>query len=545
LLRRTRSSTILLAACVLGGPVAVGDESAPDIPDGEELEAAGAVIGNVEFERRNVFDLSNPDENNALYRLANRLHIVTRESVIRQQLLFSPGEPYSQRLIDESERILRANDFFYDADVRPIRYADGVVDIRVTTRDVWTLMPGLSVSRSGGENKARVSMSETNLLGTGARVKVAYVDDVDRESTSFEYSDRNLADTWWSLLVGYSDNSDGDFQQFSLEQPFYALDTRRAFGGRWFARDAEIRFYELGEEVAEYRLEQSFANVYHGWSDGLRHGWVRRLTAGVTFDERRFSEVPAPDFPALLPEDRELVYPWIGFELFENRFETSENRDQIDRTEDFFMGTRLTATLGYAAETFGSDRDAILTTLSASRGFGSVNDRALLLSSTLSGRVEDGKAVNTLWQVDSRYYRQLSDRSLFFTTLEGAWGLELDLDNPLQLGGDSGLRGYPLRYQVGDKRILLTAEYRYYTDWYPFRLARVGGAVFADVGRTWGENPAGGDSLGWLRDVGVGLRFAPTRASGREVIHLDLAFPLDGDPTIDDVQVLLESKTSF
>ena len=113
------------------------------------------------------------------------------------------------------------------------------------------------------------------------------------------------------------------------------------------------------------------------------------------------------------------------------------------------------------------------------------------------------------------------------------------------LGGDSGLRGYPLRYQVGEKRLLATAEFRYFTDWYPFRLARVGGAVFADVGRTVGRNPAGGQSLGWLKDVGVGLRFMPTRASGREVVHLDIAFPLDGDPSIDDVQILLESKRSF
>ena len=92
---------------------------------------------------------------------------------------------------------------------------------------------------------------------------------------------------------------------------------------------------------------------------------------------------------------------------------------------------------------------------------------------------------------------------------------------------------------------MLSAEYRYYTDWYPFRLARVGGAVFADAGRTWGPNPAGGGSIGWLTDVGVGLRLSPTRASGREVIHLDVAFPLDGDPTIDEVQVLLETKRSF
>jgi hemolysin activation/secretion protein len=130
-------------------------------------------------------------------------------------------------------------------------------------------------------------------------------------------------------------------------------------------------------------------------------------------------------------------------------------------------------------------------------------------------------------------------------TLSSSWGRRLDLDNLLQLGGDNGLRGYPLRYQVGDRRVLLTVEQRYFTDWYPFRLVRVGGAVFADAGRTWGDNPAGGPPLGWLKDLGIGLRLAPTRASGRDIIHLDLAFPLDGDPSIDSVQVLLQSKRSF
>ena len=68
---------------------------------------------------------------------------------------------------------------------------------------------------------------------------------------------------------------------------------------------------------------------------------------------------------------------------------------------------------------------------------------------------------------------------------------------------------------------------------------------FADVGRVWGQGPTGARPQGWLRDVGIGLRLGPTRASGRDVIHIDIAFPLDGDPTIDDVQFLIESKSSF
>ena len=93
--------------------------------------------------------------------------------------------------------------------------------------------------------------------------------------------------------------------------------------------------------------------------------------------------------------------------------------------------------------------------------------------------------------------------------------------------------------------MLATIEQRYYTDWYPFRLARVGGAVFADAGRVWGPNPLGDDNREWLVDVGVGLRLALTRFSSRSIIHIDVAFPLNGDPTIDSVQLLIESRKSF
>ena len=70
-------------------------------------------------------------------------------------------------------------------------------------------------------------------------------------------------------------------------------------------------------------------------------------------------------------------------------------------------------------------------------------------------------------------------------------------------------------------------------------------AVFADAGRTWGDDPLGGENLGWLRDVGFGLRLAPTRFGTDKVFHIDVAFPLDGDDSIDSVQFLIEAKRSF
>ena len=401
-----RAGTLRTAGALLGLTFGVA-AAADGPPDGATLEAEGAVIGEIVLERRNVFDLSIPEENNALYRLANRLHIVTRESVIRQQLLVREGEPYVERLVEESERLLRRNEYFYDAKIRPLRYADGVVDLQVTTRDLWTLMPGFSVSRKGGENRLRLSMSETNLLGGGARVKLAYTDDVDREQTSIEYRDRNLGNSWTSLFLQYSDNSDGEVLQAALNQPFYALDARRAWGVSAYSADAETRFYALGDEVAEYRSERRVFTAHLGRSGGLQDGWVRRVTFGITRDVARFGETRDRALPQLVPEDREFLYPWLGIEVVEDDFQTSSNRDQIDRTEDFFMGTRLGASLGYASADAGSDRDAWLLQASASRGFGSIGSAALLLSSALSARVEDGTLTNALWHADSRYYRQL------------------------------------------------------------------------------------------------------------------------------------------
>jgi hypothetical protein len=524
----------------------VNDETAAEkIPAHTELEALGAVIGEIIFDKQNVFDLSKPGENKSLFRLANRWHIITRDSVIRNQLLFRPGDVFSKRLLEESERLLRQNVYFYDAKIEPVRYADGTVDIRVWTRDLWTLMPGFSVSRSGGENRSRVSISERNLLGRGVSLRLSYVDNVDRESTSFQYFDRTLGRTWTSLFAEIADNSDGGTTDVRVIRPFYELDARWSAGGTYYDDTREVSFYELGNEAAEYAADTDLHTAYFGWSPGLKDGWVRRWTTGVVYDEHQFSPVAGGTLPTLLPADRKLVYPFIGFELLQDKYESTSNRDQIERTEDFFMGARLWASIGYANEDFGADRESVLYRLEASQGFGSIQKKALLLSSSVTGRVDEGASANTEISLNARYYNQISNKRLFFMTLDASSGRNLDLDNLVDLGGDTGLRGYPLRYQTGESRFLLTIEQRYYTDWYPFRLFRVGGAVFADAGRVWGDNPLGSQSLGWLKDVGVGLRLVPTRASGRDVIHVDIAFPLDGDQSIDSVQFLIQSKRSF
>ncbi len=150
-----------------------------------------------------------------------------------------------------------------------------------------------------------------------------------------------------------------------------------------------------------------------------------------------------------------------------------------------------------------------------------------------------------LFTADARYYFRQSPRRLLFLNLSATAGSNLDADQQILLGGDNGLRGYPLRYQSGEGRWLFTAEQRLFSNWYPFQLFNVGGAVFYDMGATWGRDPLGTPSQGVLRDVGFGLRFGSSRSALGNVLHIDVAYPLDGDASARHVQFLIETKKSF
>lgn len=553
--RSGRHSSILLLMLIAWGPQSGAQQSpnlgdrevmvAAPVPKDEDLEAANAVIGDILLERRNVFDLSDPQENKWLYGWANRLHIVTRERVIRDQLLFEVGDDYSARQLEETARIVRSNRFTYDARIEPISYENGVVDVKVTTQDVWSLTPDGSFSRSGGENRTTLGIEEINLMGRGQLLRLKWIDSVDRTSTQFDFEDRNLGSSWVSMFLRLADNSDGETQLLSVVRPFHALDARWSGGGWISIDDRRTALYRLGDEAAEYRHQRNYMTGFAGWSAGLRDGWVRRWTAGYVFDDNRFSVAVDPALRAVIPQDRKLVYPVFGLEILQDDFSTTSNTNQIGRTEDFFMGTRFSASVGWADEGLGADRDALIVSATLNLGFGSLDKTALLLTGVINGRREGGRSKNATTSIRAGFYRRQSEKRLFFMELSGSAGHDLDLDNPAQLGGKSGLRGYPLRYQTGDSKMLFSIEQRYFTDWYPWRLFRVGAAIFADVGRTWGDNPIGEQNFGWMKDVGFGFRFAPTRFGTNKVAHLDFAFPLDGDPSIDSVQILLQAKRSF
>ncbi|MBK6471829.1 MAG: BamA/TamA family outer membrane protein [Betaproteobacteria bacterium] len=546
-LRRCLSAAALVLC--LAAPAAAGaQEAVPPpgpAPGWAELEAAGARIGEIRVVSDDIFDTADPREDKWLFRGANRLHIQTRPGVIERQLLFKSGDRLSVRVLEETERLLRNNRYLYDVRFRALAWHDGVVDIEVMTRDTWTLDLGASAGRTGGANTSGVHLREYNLLGTGTTLSVGRSNGVDRSGNEFEFFNDRAFGTAAALSYQHASNSDGRRDAISAQLPFRSLDSRRAAGLRVSNDDRIDAVYSAGNVVSQYRRRQNQREIFGGWSAGLQDGWVQRYSGGLRVDDDGYAPEPGLVAPTPLPADEKRVAPFVRIDLIEDRYEKEQNRNLVGRPEFFALGMAASMQLGRAATALGSTRNAWLYAASLSRGFEPVNGHRLIAAASMSGRHSDGQPQRQGGNLQAQYYLPQSPRWLFYAS--GALDL---LKNPdpadaLQLGGDNGLRGYPLRYQSGTRRALFTVEERFYTDIYLWQLFRIGGAGFFDVGRAWGGATANPQDPGWLRNAGVGLRFVSARAAFSNVLHVDLAFPLDAPADVKKVQFLVKTKTSF
>jgi hypothetical protein len=515
------------------------------LPTFPELEAAGATIGEIRISAQDIFDTSDPKEDKLLFRWANALHISTRPSVIERALLFKSGDKLSVRRIEETERVLRTNRYLYDVQFRPIAYHDGVVDIEVLTRDTWSLDPGLSAGTSGGVSTSSVNLVEHNLLGTGTTIGFGHSKAVDRSSNEFTFADDRAFGTLVAARYDYASNSDGRSTAASVIRPFYELDARWAAGVKAVKFNQIDAIYNAGVVASQYRHRQTMGEAFGGWSQGLVEGWVQRYSLGVSVQDDAYALEPGLVAPPRLPTDEKLVAPFVRYELIEDRFDRQLNRNLIGRPEFFALGLASTLQLGRASTGLGSSRDAWVYAGSVSRGFEPARGDIVIAAAAVTGQYADGHVRRQRLKAQTQYYAPQGKRWLFFASASGDVLTRPDVPDTLLLGGDNGLRGYPLRYQSGTRRALFTVEERFYTDLYVWQLFRVGGAAFFDAGRAWGGDNVNQLNPGWLRNAGFGLRIVSARSAFSNVLHVDVAFPLNATPDIKKIQFLVKTRTSF
>ena len=509
----------------------------------------GARIGRIRIVRRPIFDTSDPEQDNFLYRTLNALNTPTWKSALRAQLVFDQGDLYEPGLIAESERILRQRAYLSAAWVGVTRVCGDELEVSVLARDTWTLLPSFGASRSGGENTSNAGISDPNFLGSGKSLDISYTRDPDRTETSIDFDDPNVLGSRWRTGFSYDERSDGRGRSLYLERPFYSerAGWRAGLSGVDDVRE-QSRFVGA-EAIADYRRSREYASVDWGWRLDEHNDRQLRLLGGYRYESFGFERLP--DEPALdvLPRDRTLSYPWIGFDLRENRFREMVNLTRLQRVEDVRDGFVWRTELGYSASGLGATEDRVVLNTDFEDALLATETNYARYGFSQSGtyRLDENRFENLQGTLNLEYFHGGSARwNSWYTKLSYTVAHNLTADQQLLLGGDNGLRGYPSEYQQGNRRALWTLERRYFPDWHPFKLFRVGGVLFADAGRAWFDDGRNnGPDDGVLKDVGFGFRLASSRIEVQRILHLDFAFPLDGDDSINLVQVLLRGRTRF
>lgn len=548
----SRSCLVLLLLLLGLLPAAAGAQ--------ESEECRLGRISELFIDNRSVFDLSDPDQDDRFlwaFRLANRLHVPTREEVIRRELLFDVGDCLDPALMEESERILRRSAFIARVDIFAVRQPDGSNHVVVDTQDDWSTKVEVQMEQGTGMRPSGFRVGEDNLFGTGRRVSAFYLRSFEERVYGATYLDPQLFGTRWQAGAEAGRTQLGYLFSESLIYPFVGET------GRWGVRQEvrhHDRYLEFLSEREEGLVGVLFPERRRGFDLGaaIRRGRPGRLTllgamlAGEWISypgEARLSSDDGteldslPSFPgmdsvgsvrAMLLTGRRNVY-----------YVRRRALDSVTGTEDVRLGLEVELGVGRSLAWLSTADD-----VSLDFGlFGAGEVMPGLLAGTqlrLEGKHEaSALAEGDTWrdvfgQFDAWVYLRPSDESrhTWVAALAAAGGWNTRVPFQLTIGGATGLRGYPRHIFPGAQRAVISLEQRSYLGW-PFpQLFDLGTVAFVDAGRTWaGDVPFGVDSP-VRANVGLGLRGALPPGSP-STFRLDLAAPIQSSLRVSDLVLSL------
>ena len=491
------------------------------VPAAATAQSTLPVIGEIEVVGHEVFEAGGT----APYRFANRLHVRTRERIVRNDLLFESGDPVDYELIEQTERNLRGLPFLRDARLETTEVdsdGDGAtdrLDVRVTTWDRWTLSPRVDFQQVEDRTLWELGVSEKNLLGFGKAVTLSHRQNLDRTIDRLTYDDQQLFHTNITLTGTLSQLSDGYDRLLIVDRPFLSLRDPWTYtiGAGGFRRTDPI--VEHGVEVDRLRHRGRWGDLVLGRAIVRRDAHAIRLVGAYRF---RSDHVGT--------DRREFGIAEVGLQAVSHRFVRLTHVNQFERTEDFNLGTESHVTLGLASEALGGAAPATFVAAGHQQGVVLRDEHFVILNAAVGGRREGASWRNLAASAGVRYLLKPSPRTAIIGRVDYVHGHRFDPEVQLRLGIESGLRGYPVRQFTGNRSLLLSIEERWFVADDVWQLFSLGVAGFFDSGFVWPEGQP--VHFGDLRSaIGVSLLVGSHRLAARGGVRFDLGYalnPIDG-----------------
>lgn len=467
-------------------------------------EFSGRKIRNIEINRLRVFgsNINDPDyyNPNSSQKFLNKTHANTIEYIIRNNLLFSPGDTLSPIQLSENEKLLRDLSFIEDARIKVIPLNGNEVDVVVITKDIYSLGGDFEPS---GLKKGKVSLFENNIFGLGHElgIKVPF-DSREPDSPGFGvyYTIDNIGKSFTNLKLFFNNDLGEDSYGIALNRNFISSETKYAGGIalQHIYRTKAIDTLKLTEPL-RYNLQ----DYWLGRSFLLDPETVSRL-----FISARYTDNHVFQRPEIQPDSYHSLQRYRMFlgsvALSRQRYYRANLIYEYGRTEDIPYGILARVILGRELNEF-KRRNYAASELS----FAKLLPRMgyFYTSAGLGGYMNPETEQGIIY-ARMKYFTNLiplaGSMIRNFVSVDYTRGFDRNTDEYLSYAEDNGFSGFRNDSIKGGQRITLNLETVFFSPFriYGFRFAFFG---FADFSSISGANQilAHGNSLS---GIGLGIR---------------------------------------
>jgi hypothetical protein len=506
----------------------------------------GQRVRRIEVVRAEVFQPGDP-----VPLWLNRLHRLTRERVVRQAITLQEGDVFDELAWRDAERQLRVANTFSVALVLPVETGEpGWIDVVVVTRDVWSLLPTWFIAGAGVVTSATVGVVETNFLGRNELLAGVLVWTPTWWSVGPRWSTPRVGSSRWSLSTQadwIQDRETGRAEGWSggvqAARPVYDSRVRWAWSAGLQGSDrlqrrllgATVRTWDdpstVEVEAVEERWREQRVGVQAEATRSL--GLVRKTLVGMGWSVQGLGVEPVPRAEvdpgvlaafraARLPREEWAVGPTWSVLHYANRWMTVTDLQSYGFSEEVRLQGSAGLSLRWSEPAMGAtarfvrpDGRVLWRGRSGADGWWSAEVQQ-------GARLEERPGTGWSDVTTSGEVRWVSPRTGWGRAVLRARSLRVArnvANAQVQLGGDTGLRGYVAGALQGTHSAIGNMEWRSRA-WNVWS-TRLGLVFFADAGSTW-------DMLDDARirvGTGMGLRWVIPQL-GTEVRAIDLGIPL-------------------
>ena len=444
------------------------------------------VIRKIRIEKLDVFGptMNNPNQQTRtlMGTAGNKLHIKTKDEIIKDHLIIKVGEKIDPNALAENERILRELPYIEDARIiieNTNSFGDSA-DIIIITKDRFSV--GFNLNINKGESQY-LDVYDKNMFGTGQEFEnTFYRTPYKKPASGIEgmYLIRNIAGSFINCKLGY-DAYGAEGYNISLARDFFTQRTKYAGDFSFIKKNSftplNDQWIPLNANYTNFWIGRAFAlNLF-----GLDMTRINNLIVSSGVYDRRFSKGPETATNYMYQFQQSTYY--LGSIAFSSQSYLKSNLVySFGKTEDIPYGFLINYTHGYELNQY---KNRLYNSVSVSKGDIISNAGYLYGNIAFGGFSHHDKFEQGILKFNTSFFTNLlvikNLKVRHFINISFVKGYDRYKDEVLTVNNMSGIRGFINDSAKGTQKLIFNFESVFFTPFYVFGF-RIATFVFADLG---------------------------------------------------------------